>query len=229
MANTSYDTLTIKIKTDTTSANTNVKNFSSNLQKLNELAKTIDTRRIGEVRNLLKSIAKIDFTNVSKGLSDVVSAFKSLNAQSSKSFKSDDLGEQAQKQTEKVASAFEVLQKKTKGSEDELKNYFASMDLTLGQTNTLISGLNERFDPISKEKVQEIKAHLKELGYSIHDIDKALDRVNKTAKKTKGVGSIIKIFIERLFKAFKTSWRLTTRQPTLSIILETHFSMLLIH
>lgn len=78
MANASLDTLTIKINADSKQANNSIRSLTNNLQKLDDTAKNINTRRIGEIRGLLLHIAKIDFTNVSKGLQDVVSAFKLL-------------------------------------------------------------------------------------------------------------------------------------------------------
>lgn len=78
MANASYDTLTIQINADSKQANRSIKTLSNDLQKLDEVAKNLNTRRIGEVRGLLLHIAKIDFSNVSKGLQDVVSAFRAL-------------------------------------------------------------------------------------------------------------------------------------------------------
>lgn len=82
MANASYDTLTIKINADSKQANASISRLETNLRKLDETAKNVNTRRIGEVKGLLLNIAKIDFSNVSKGLQDVVSAFKSFNNKS---------------------------------------------------------------------------------------------------------------------------------------------------
>lgn len=82
MANASYDTLTIKINADSKQANASISRLETNLRKLDETAKNVNTRRIGEVKGLLLNIAKIDFSNVSKGLQDVVSAFKAFNSKS---------------------------------------------------------------------------------------------------------------------------------------------------
>lgn len=76
MANVSYDTLTIQINADSKEANKSIRTLSNNLNKLNDTADKFNTRRLGEVKGLLLNIAKIDFSNVSKGLQDVVSAFK---------------------------------------------------------------------------------------------------------------------------------------------------------
>jgi hypothetical protein len=80
MANVNYDTLTIQINADSKEANASIKSLSNNLNKLNESANKLNTRRLGEVKGLLLNIAKIDFSNVSKGLQDIVSAFKSFQS-----------------------------------------------------------------------------------------------------------------------------------------------------
>lgn len=81
-----YDTLQIKIEADSKQANTSIKNLSTSLKTLDERVKELDTNRLKEVRGLLQGIAKIDFSNVVKGLQSVVSAFNALkNKSSSKS------------------------------------------------------------------------------------------------------------------------------------------------
>lgn len=80
--NTSYDTLTITINADSKQANTSIKALYTNLRNLEDTAKNLDDKRIGEVKKLLQGIAKIDFSNVSKGLQDVVNAFKAFQSKS---------------------------------------------------------------------------------------------------------------------------------------------------
>ena len=80
MANATYDTLTITIEADSSKANQSLKALSKNLQSLDNTAKNLDLDRIEEVKGLLLDIASIDFSNVSKGLQDVVSAFKSFQS-----------------------------------------------------------------------------------------------------------------------------------------------------
>lgn len=84
MPNVSYDTLTITINADSKQANASIKALSTNLKNLEEVAKSLDTKAISAIKKLLQDIAKIDFSNVTKGLQSVVSAFKAFN---SKSFK----------------------------------------------------------------------------------------------------------------------------------------------
>ncbi len=80
MANVSYDTLTITINADSKNANASISKLNKNLNTLNETAKNLNTRRVGEIQGLLKNIAKIDFTNVSQGLKDIVMAFKYMTS-----------------------------------------------------------------------------------------------------------------------------------------------------
>ena len=79
MANIVYDTLTISINADSKQANRSINSLSKNLRNLDETARDIDKERIEQVKGLLLDIANIDFSNVSKGLRDVVSAFNKLN------------------------------------------------------------------------------------------------------------------------------------------------------
>lgn len=89
MPNASYDTLTITINADSKQANTSINKLSKNLQNLEKVAKDLDTERIEQVKTLLVDIASIDFSNVSKGLQDVVNAFKVFQ---NKNFVKDTLG-----------------------------------------------------------------------------------------------------------------------------------------
>ena len=82
-----YDTLKIRIEADSTEANASVKSLSANLRKLDKTAQDLDTDRVKEVKRLLQDIAKIDFSNVAKGLDGVVKAFNALSTKSAKSVK----------------------------------------------------------------------------------------------------------------------------------------------
>lgn len=84
MADGNYGTLSITINADSKQANSSIKQLSASLKSLDKTSKELDTKKVTEVRGLLQSIAKIDFSNVSKGLQDVVSAFKALSKQSAK-------------------------------------------------------------------------------------------------------------------------------------------------
>lgn len=80
-----YDTLTIKIEADSEQAKVSVKELSSSLKRLNNTAKDLDDKRVAEVKGLLQDIANIDFSNVTRGLESIVSAFKAIQKTSSSS------------------------------------------------------------------------------------------------------------------------------------------------
>lgn len=77
-----YDTLTIKINADSTSANKGINRLSTNLERLDDTTKKLDTERLLQVQELLQNIASIDFSNVIEGLRDIVSAFKAFSSKS---------------------------------------------------------------------------------------------------------------------------------------------------
>lgn len=76
----SYDTLTIQINADSKVATKNITALNRGLKNLDQTAKDLDKEKIEEVKGLLLDIANIDFSNVSKGLQDIVSAFKSFQS-----------------------------------------------------------------------------------------------------------------------------------------------------
>ena len=86
MANVNYDTLTIEVNVDSKQANRSINTLSKNLLALEKVAKDLDIKAIKNAQKCLQDIAKIDFSNVSQGLKDVVSAFKAMQSKiSSKS------------------------------------------------------------------------------------------------------------------------------------------------
>ena len=80
MAEISYDTLTIQINAESKVATKNINALNRGLKNLDQTAKDLDKEKIEEVKGLLLDIANIDFSNVSKGLQDIVSAFKSFQS-----------------------------------------------------------------------------------------------------------------------------------------------------
>jgi len=80
----SYDTLELKISADVSNASRGIKSLTNNLSRLQETVKSNDFALIDKLQKHLQNIAKIDFSNVSKGLRDVVSAFQQVNREQSK-------------------------------------------------------------------------------------------------------------------------------------------------
>ena len=84
MANVSYDTLTIEINADSGKASRSINALSKSLLKLEDTAKKLDWEQLKVAKKYLEDVANISFDNVSKGLQDVVSAFKSMNKEAEK-------------------------------------------------------------------------------------------------------------------------------------------------
>ena len=192
MANASYDTLTITINADSKEANRSIKNLSNNLNKLNDSATKLNTRRLGEVKGLLLNIAKIDFSNVSKGLQDVVSAFKYFQS----------------KTAQKVAPIINPkdFDKQIKSYQNVLgKDYNFSF---LGGGNTTQSELTSTIERAKSllEVVKELnltgeqnKIVFKELGLSVNALqEKKFNSVAEALKKAGVEGGKIKKIIDEL-------------------------------
>ena len=81
MATTQLDSLEIVISTNTKQANTGIRSLTKNLTALQTfVSDKLDLGTITTLEEHLQNISKIDFTNVSQGLKDVVSAFKALQS-----------------------------------------------------------------------------------------------------------------------------------------------------
>ena len=163
-----YDTLKIKVEADSKQANTSIKNLSSSLQHLDETAKGLDTKRIAEVRGLLQGIAKIDFSNVIKGLQSVVSAFKAFN---SKSFN---------KATSATSGA--NLNPLPKGSAEETyepnfetKGWAYSNDTQLAKAKETFAEINE----LIKANTSEVGEANKGYEQMYYELDKVRERFNE--------------------------------------------------
>ena len=193
MALASYDTLTITINADSKEANKSIRQLSNNLNKLNESATKLNTRRLGEVKGLLLNIAKIDFSNVSKGLQDVVSAFKYFNNQANlkrnsktspfsfiQGMSNNFLKEMG---IDKVAKSFENLDfsKSLEASIEpqidkykELRAILKDLHLSASQTNTIFNALGMNINSLSEEKIQAVGKALQEAGKSTEEIAKVM-------------------------------------------------------
>lgn len=75
-----YQRLVVRVVADTSEVTADLKKFNSSLLKLDKISKELDFKHIKEVQELLQGIANIDFSNVSKGLQDVVRAFNAFNS-----------------------------------------------------------------------------------------------------------------------------------------------------
>lgn len=83
MADYEQDSLVINISANTGDAKSSIDSIIESLNKLNKAINnlTVDNK-LNSVKNTLSKIAKIDFTNVAKGLANVADAFRALNKMS---------------------------------------------------------------------------------------------------------------------------------------------------
>lgn len=165
MANVNYDTLTIEINADSGKASRSITKLSNSLLKLEDVAKNLDWKQLEIAKKYLEDIAKISFDNVSNGLQNVVSAFKTMNKEAEKGVK----GISAKSQ----AKAIDLMTNGGKGFA-EPKIDFPTFDLSKIAQQTI------NFVDF-KEKVQEVgelnnslsmtEARLRGIGFSAEQIE----------------------------------------------------------
>ena len=76
----SYDTLELGISANVDNAVKGIKDLKNSLNSLQKSIKGLDVSLLANIEKHLQKIAKIDFSNVSKGLQDIVSAFKYMES-----------------------------------------------------------------------------------------------------------------------------------------------------
>ena len=209
MANASYDTLTIKINADSKQANASISRLETNLRKLDETAKNVNTRRIGEVKGLLLNIAKIDFSNVSKGLQDVVSAFKAFNSKSfmkltnggvnlTNAFKMPDMSKLGNIENvtklpdlagiEKFTSELKQIPPikelaDSKGTFD-LNEKLKEIGLSAEQVKTVMNSIKTSVSVLSSDQIDKVKTALKQAGLSAKQTEIAVKKLNTSMKSS---------------------------------------------
>lgn len=164
MANVSYDTLTIEINADSGKASRSITKLSNSLLKLEDTAKKLDWKQLEVAKKYLEDIAKISFDNVSKGLQDVVSAFKAMNKEAEKGVKS--VGAKAQ------TKAIDLMTNGGQGFEPKID--FPTFDLSkiAKQTTNFVD-----FEMMTKqvgeinEGLSMTEAKLRGIGFSTEQIE----------------------------------------------------------
>lgn len=178
-----YDTLQIKIEADSKQANASINKLSTSLDNLDKKAKELDRKNLIEVRGLLQSIAKIDFTNVAKGLDSVVKAFKSLEGKANKVDKKKDLAKTFGLQAPPKGTAGDLYIPKDASQYQvpELKKE------TLTSFNDLKSSMLQVYD-LSKYTAQGVQYTTKEVKKLGKENKETSGEVEKTAKAVKKLG-----------------------------------------
>lgn len=189
MAEIGYDTLTITINADSKQAISDINKLNRGLTNLDKTAKDINTRRIGEVKGLLLNIAKIDFSNVSKGLQDVVSAFKYFQSKTAQKvspiINPKDFDKQIKSYQNVLGKDFNFsflsggntttseLDKQIEKAQS-LVDIIKDLKLTTSQTNTIFQTLGININKISDEKLKSVEEALRKAGKSSQEIGKVI-------------------------------------------------------
>lgn len=165
MANVSYDTLTIEINADSGKASRSINALSKSLLKLEDTAKKLDWEQLKVAKKYLEDVANISFDNVSKGLQDVVSAFKSLNNEAKRGVKP--LSEKAQ------TKAIDLI---TNGGQGfgEPKIDFPAFDLSkIAQQTTSFIDFEQKTKQVGElnDGLSMTEARLKGLGFTAEQIE----------------------------------------------------------
>ena len=230
--NTSYDTLTITINADSKQANTSIKALYTNLRNLEETAKNLDDKRIGEVKKLLQGIAKIDFSNVSKGLQDVVNAFKAFQNKSFQkamngngltgSLKDGDpnftmvgeaysTGLEADSKTwqetiealDKQLPSVILSFREMKEEVVDLEDVLAGEGFNGDQIRRVMSAIHQELKEISPEQLEKLKDILIQFGASADQADNIVSRLAKDANKLDGGAKKGANGLKKLINQFK--------------------------
>ena len=192
MANSGYDTLSIKIEADSKQANTSIKNLSTNLRDLDEQAKKLDTARLKEVRGLLQSIAKIDFSNVTKGLQSVVSAFKSLNAKSASKSVNNALSGAEVNGNYPQAEDIQLPAIKNFPISSEIKDATAGFEQMYFELDKVRDAFNFAFGQETQKTIEDAEVEITNAKGSIDDIVKAMEGADFTTEQINAVIRSIK-------------------------------------
>ena len=186
MANASYDTLTIKINADSRSANTSLNNLSKNLQKLNEVAKKVGTKKLENVKNVLIEIANIDFTNVAQSLDKVADALKNISKEVvSRTSKKGLKGAFPALDFTKVGSVEAILKPLENADLGTFEGFIQSLPTFVKsfEDASLSVGLTaEQLDQLGAN-APTLTERLGEIGLTLEQIDNVLGRVKRVSKE----------------------------------------------
>ena len=154
-----YDELIIKIGADTKDAKSNISSVKKGLVDLERTAKDLDEKQISKVQKILLDISKIDFSNVAKGLKDVVTAFRQLNTITSKQTKGGNKDKGIDLTTPLIAN--------------EMSNVSPTVLSSFSPLETV-----ENFTNLQKEleriRVDELNKQLELLNYTFQDLNTTL-------------------------------------------------------
>lgn len=215
MANVSYDTLTIQINADSKQAVANISKLNRGLTNLDNTAKNLNTRRIGEIKGLLLNIAKIDFSNVSKGLQDVVSAFKYFQSKTAQKvapiINPKDFDKQIKSYQNVLGKDYNfsflgggnTTQSELTNTIEQAKSLLAivkELNLTGEQNKIVFKELGLSVNALQEEKFNSIAEALKKAGVEGGKIKKIIDKLNESLNDLKDTTGKTSSGFAKMFK-----------------------------
>ena len=187
-----YDSLELNISADVSGASKGIRTLKNNLNALQNTVKGLDFSLLTKLEKHLQNIANIDFSNVSKGLQDVVSAFKAFN---DKKF----MTEKVKAPTEiEQAKAISLLTRDGQGwegvdfEEPKLPNieFDKSLIPQLETTSEVIKEVETDFDNLTVSMSSFYKALREEKG-ELEGLGSALEGIGLNATQMEKVFSTI--------------------------------------
>lgn len=183
-----YDTLKIKIEADSGEAKTSLQKFSSSLKTLNERIKELDVKSIEAVRGLLQSIAKIDFSNVTKGLQSVVSAFKSLERKSSSKGVGKAVGgAELQAPMQEYSPNFTMLQQELVAVDNQVGEANKGFEQMYYELDKVRKGFDSAFGEETQSKVVDEQKNVEDVAWTLNDIKEQLQGKGLTDEQISAV------------------------------------------
>lgn len=187
----SYDTLTIEIGANVSNASQGIKTLKNNLNALQRAVSHIDTNSLTNVEKHLQKIANIDFSNVSKGLQDVVSAFKQMNGLANGKVKLPSIDPQQQ------AKAISIMT----GAGQGWENYKPPLQMPKFEGAFIPELQGELGFDRAKESLAGIKVQAEQVKIAMDNTKKAVKNAGKEAEKSakNGFNKIASAFKRILF------------------------------
>ena len=182
----SYDSLELNISANVNEATKGIRSLKNSLNALQNAVKGLDFDTLTKVEKHLQNIAKIDFSNVSKGLQDVVNAFKAFN---DKKFMADRVKKPS---AEEQAKAISFMTAGGTGKFDYTPPY-PQIEFDKSMLPTLKGDLG--FD-VATNSLDKLKVSAEQVKIAMKDTKKAIQDASKEAKK--GAGGF-----EKIVNAFK--------------------------
>jgi len=212
----SYDSLELNISANVSEATKGIRSLKSSLKALQDTVKGLDFETLTRVEKHLQNIAKIDFSNVSKGLQDVVSAFKQMNSLANGKVKMPVLDPKEQAKAINLMTNFgegfknEPELPKIKFEESSLptlsngfSNTFKDYKVSIEEVNNAMLTLNNSLKQAGLNGAQ-VEAVVRALEYESNEFDPAqLEIVEETLKKFGIDADKAKDAIKRLKKETK--------------------------